>query len=99
MVGMNEELPSRFQREIERVSRWKAETLDREIGFALFDGYPWEDLTTITRTDDLGTEIWYDPFHEIIDGPLGGYPNFNQAKMLARVSIEMPKFPIGNHSH
>lgn len=80
-----------FHREIERVATWRAETLDREIAFALFDGYPCDDLTVVNRAHDLVDELWYDPFHEIIDGPIGGYPDFGLAKMLARVEITMPR--------
>lgn len=66
------------------------ETLDRECLFALFDGYPWDDLTIVTEHLNMRHALYYDPFHELIDAPLNSYPDFTQAKQLAVVMLDLP---------
>lgn len=63
------------------------ERLDRECGFLLFEGYPIEDMVLVTREEAFGLqkEIWYDPFHEIIDALPGEIPNWSQAQRKYQV--------------
>lgn len=80
--------------EIVRDLSWRyAEAVDNACMFALFDGYPWDDLTIVDyQGPDMRKVLYYDPFHEIIDAPIGSRPDYNQLKVLFEAKINMPGY-------
>lgn len=76
-----------FAEAVAAASKRFAEALDRELVFAVLDGYPCEDITIIDRQYEFAHEIYYDPLHELIDAPYNTYPDFSRAKLLSRVTM------------
>ena len=82
MRSVDDKASQLFERHVREISFDFAIQLDRILIFAIFDGYPWDDIAVVEHYGLMKTEVYYDPFHEIIDMRIGGLPDYSQCKQL-----------------